>query len=44
MALGNKKAMGPVRSPMAFYPEVGIYFMGDPCENKNKSKTKKIFS
>jgi len=29
---------------MAFHPEVGIDLMGDPCENKNKSKTKKIFS
>jgi hypothetical protein len=44
MALGNKKAMGPLRSPMAFHPGVGIQFMGNPCGNKNKSETKKIFS
>jgi hypothetical protein len=36
MALGNKKAMGLKRSPMAFPPEIGICFMGDPCQNKNK--------
>jgi hypothetical protein len=38
MALGNKKAMGPIESPMAFIP-YGINLMGDLCQNKNKSNS-----
>jgi hypothetical protein len=36
MAFGNKKAMGPVRSPMAFHPIYRSGSMGDPSQNKNK--------
>jgi len=38
MALENEKAMGPIRPPMASHPFMGIGFMGDPCQNKNKKR------
>jgi hypothetical protein len=41
MALENEKAMGPMRPPMASHPAMGIGFMGDPCQNKNKNKKRK---
>jgi hypothetical protein len=43
MALKNEKAMGPVAPPMASHPAMGIGFMGDPCQNRNKrNRSQKI--
>jgi hypothetical protein len=36
MAVENEKAMGPIRPPMASHPTIGIGFMDDPCQNRNK--------
>jgi hypothetical protein len=43
MALENEKAMGPMRPPMASHPFMGIGFMGDRCQNKNKKRRNQKF-
>jgi len=45
MAYEYEKAMGPIWSPMASLFPIGIRFMGDPCQNRNKrNKRQKYYS